>query len=355
FLAYNNPYLVIEGDLYKEGIEKGYFAKAEDGSDYLVDFGEFYCGVVDLTNPQAYQWFKNLIKKYMIEFGIDGWMADFGEYLPTDLKLYNGEQAIIEHNHWPVLWAQCNYEALKETGKLGELVYFMRAGGAGSQKYCTLLWAGDQSVDFTIHDGLASVICGALSAGMIGCGIHHSDIGGYTSLFNNCRTKEVFLRWAEMAAFTPVMRTHEGNRPEENFQFYNDADTMEKFGRLTDIYIMLSPYIKSLVKINSKSGLPVQRPLFIHYEDDSRAYDIQTEYLFGEDMLVAPVYLPEVEEWEVYLPADKWVHLWTGEEYQGGTVTVKAPIGYTPVFYKKTSEFCTIFEDIQKKYGMKLK
>lgn len=355
FLAYNNPYLVMEGDLYKEGKEKGYFAKAEDGSEYLVDFGEFYCGVVDFTNPEAYDWFKELIKKYLIEFGIDGWMADFGEYLPTDLKLYNNVSAMIEHNHWPVLWAKCNYEALQETGKLGEIVYFMRAGGAGSQKYCTLLWAGDQSVDFTIHDGLVTVICGALSAAMSGCGIHHSDIGGYTSLYNNCRTKEVFLRWAEMAAFTPVMRTHEGNRPEENFQYYDDTDAMQQFGRLTDIYTMLAPYTKSLVKINAEVGLPVQRPLFIHYEDDVKAYDIQTEYLFGEDMLVAPVYLPDVEEWEVYLPKDNWVHLWTGEEYQGGSVTVKAPIGYTPAFYKKHSEFSPIFEEIQKKYGMKTK
>ncbi len=353
FLAYNNPYLVKEGDLYKEGKEKGYFAKSIDGNDYLVDFGEFDCGVVDFTNPEAYAWFKELIKKYMIDFGIDGWMADFGEYLPTNLQLYSGASAMVEHNHWPVLWAKCNYEALAETGKLGEIVYFMRAGGAGTQKYCPLLWAGDQSVDFSMHDGLVTVICGALSSAMSGCGLHHSDIGGYTSLFNNCRTREVFLRWAEMAVFTPVMRTHEGNRPEENFQYYNDADTLEQFARLTQIYTMLAPYTKSLVKINAASGLPVQRPLFLHYEKDEKTYDIQTEYLFGEDMLVAPVYLPDVQEWEVYLPKDQWIHLWSGEEFLGGTVTVKAAIGYTPVFYRKNSGFKNIFEEIQKQYGVK--
>ncbi len=351
FLAYNNPYLVMEGDLYAEGKEKGYFATQLDGSDYLVDFGEFYCGVVDLTNNEAYDWYKELIKKHLIEFGIDGWMADFGEYLPTDLKLHNNVSPMLEHNHWPVLWAKCNYEALEETGKLGEIVYFMRAGGTGTQKYCTLLWAGDQSVDFSIHDGLATVICGALSSGMIGCGLHHSDIGGYTSLFDNCRTKELFLRWAEMAVFTPVMRTHEGNRPEENFQYYDDADTLEQFGRLTEIYTMLAPYIKELVRINSETGLPVQRALFIHYENDQAAYDIQAEYLFGEDMLIAPVYLSGVEEWEVYLPEDNWVHLWTGVEYCGGKVTVKAPIGYTPAFYKKDSKYVSIFEEIRLKFG----
>lgn len=352
FLAYNNPYLVMEGDLYKEGKEKGYFATKEDGSEYLVDFGEFYCGVVDFTNKSAYHWYKELIKKYLIEFGVDGWMADFGEYLPTDLKLYSEESPMKKHNEWPALWAKCNYEALEETGKLGEIVYFMRAGGTGSQKYCTLLWAGDQSVDFSIHDGLVSVICGALSAGMSGCGLHHSDIGGYTSLFHNIRTKEVFLRWAEMAVFTPVMRTHECNRPEENFQYYDDADTMEQFARLSEIYVALSPYIKSLVKTNAETGIPVQRPLFIHYEEDEKAYDIQTQYLFGEDMLIAPVYLPDIKEWEVYLPKDRWVHLWSGKEYEGGTVSVSAPIGYTPAFYKKGSEYEHIFKDVQEKYGI---
>ncbi len=351
FLAYNNPYLVMEGDLYHEGKEKGYFATAGDGSDYLVDFGEFYCGVVDLTNPRAYEWYKELIKKHLIEFGVSGWMADFGEYLPTDLKLWNQETPMIEHNHWPVLWAKCNYEALEETGKLGEIVYFMRAGGAGSQKYCPLLWAGDQSVDFSRHDGLVTVICGALSAGMSGCGLHHSDIGGYTSLFGNLRTKELFLRWAEMATFTPVMRTHEGNRPEENFQYYDDEDTMEQFARLTKIYTKLAPYLKEAVAINAAEGIPVQRPLFVQYEADEKAYDIQTEYMLGEDILVAPVHQPEVTKWEVYLPGDEWVHLWTGAEYGQGTVPVPAPVGYTPVFYRKKSNFHELFEEIGKSFG----
>ena len=90
------------------------------------------------AEKHIFEWFKNdVIKKYSIDIGIDGWMADFGEYLPTDdIKLYNGKSAMIEHNHWPVLWAKCNYEALKESGKLGESLYFMRAGGTGSQKYC---------------------------------------------------------------------------------------------------------------------------------------------------------------------------------------------------------------------------
>lgn len=348
FLGYINPYLLEGTALYNQGLEKGYFAKSMDDSPYLVDFGEFDCGVVDFTNPEAYNWFKEIIKINLIEFGLDGWMADFGEYLPTDLKLYNGVSAMIEHNHWPVLWAKCNYDALVETGKLEEVVYFMRAGGNGTQKYCPLLWAGDQSVDFSKDDGLASVICGTLSSAMVGNGINHSDIGGYTSLFDNIRTKELFLRWAEMAAFTPVMRTHEGNRPESNFQFYDDDDAMVQLARLTTIYTHLKDYLKEAVILNSEKGTPVQRPLFLHYENDRETYEIQTAYLLGRDLLVAPVYIEGAEDVEVYLPQDEWIHLWSGQSYSQGHHKVEAPMGKPCVFYRKDSVHRETFEKISK-------
>lgn len=346
FLAYNNGYLVNDGELYREAKEKGYFALAADGGDYLVDFGEFYCGVVDLTNPEAFEWYKDCIKKQILALGIDGWMADFGEYLPTDVKLFNGIPPMLEHNHWPALWARCNYEAIAESGKLGEAAFFMRAGATGSQKYCPLLWAGDQSVDFSRHDGLGTTITAALSAGMCGCGLSHSDIGGYTSLFGNRRTKELFLRWAEMAVFTPVMRTHEGNRPDENFQVYDDGDALKQFARLAKIHVALKPYLKQLVEENAARGLPVQRPLFVHYPEDHAAYHIQTEYLFGRELLVAPVLEKEVCKWQVYLPQDSWVHLWSGAEFGGGEHLVDAPIGYPPVFYRKESEYKSLFRGL---------
>ena len=353
FMGYINPYLVEGGKLYQEGLEKGVFATKADGSVYLVDFGEFYCGVIDFTKPEAYQWFKDeVIKKYSINIGIDGWMADFGEYLPTDdLVLANGVSPMIEHNHWPALWAKCNYDAVTESGKLGEIVYFMRAGATGSQKYCTLLWNGDQSVDFSRHDGLCTTICGTLGAGMIGCGLNHSDIGGYTSLFDNCRTRELFIRWAESAVFTPVMRTHEGNRPDTNFQYYDDESCMEELARLVDIHVMMTPYIKKLVAENAAKGTPVQRPLFLHNEQDERSYVEQFEYLFGEDILVAPVWQEGKSEWECYLPSNGWVHLWTGKEYGHGTCVVPAALGDTPVFYKKGSEVAAIMEEIRAKYA----
>lgn len=354
FMGYINPYLVNDGMLYEEGKQKGVFALKSDGSDYLVDFGEFDCGVVDLTDPKAYDWYKDeVIKKYMLDIGMDGWMADFGEYLPTDdLVLNSGNSPMIEHNHWPALWAKCNYDAVKESGRLGEVVYFMRAGGTGNQKYCTLMWAGDQSVDFSRHDGLCTVICAALSSGMSGCGLNHSDIGGYTSMYDNVRTKELFLRWAEMAAFTPFMRTHECNRPETNFQYYDDEDCMERLARLVKIYTALAPVLKTLVKENAEKGIPVQRPLFLHNEEDEACYSIQFEYLLGPDILVAPVWKEAQEEWEVYLPEGGWIHLWSGTAYGKGTHTVPAPIGQPPVFYKKTSKWADLMASITARYGI---
>ena len=122
----------------------------------------------------------------MLDFGVRGWMADFGEYLPTDdVYLANGVDAKIMHNAWPALWAEVNAKGVAERGLTDEVTFFMRAGGTGTQKYCPMLWAGDQCVDFSRHDGLNTVICGALSSGLLGNAYHHSDIGGYTSLFGN--------------------------------------------------------------------------------------------------------------------------------------------------------------------------
>jgi sulfoquinovosidase len=345
-MGYINPYVVEGGSLYIEAEKMDYLARNRTGTNYSVDFGEFYCGIIDLTNNEAFGWYKSVIRKNMIDFGLSGWMADFGEYLPSDCVLSNGIDAKIMHNAWPELWARCNFEAVKEAEKIGEVVYFMRAGGYGTQKHCLSLWAGDQSVDFTLHDGLASVITGALSSGIMGNPYHHSDIGGYTSLHGNIRTKELFERWAEMAVFTSFMRSHEGNRPLENFQFYHDETTMVHLGVMTKIHKALKPYIRQLVEEGSKKGIPMQRPLFLHYEEDKMAYSLCYEYLFGPDILVAPVYKSNVQELEVYLPEDHWIHFWTGKSYEGGSYRIEAPIGYPAVFYRKESLHAPLFEQV---------
>lgn len=345
FLGYLTPFLCSDGPLYQQAREKGYLVLGADGEVRLIDFGEFHCGLVDLTNPEAEGWFQEeIIQHHCLDIGMDGWMADFGEYLPTrGLRLHNGGTPMLEHNLLPERWAKCNFDALSKAGKLGQVLYFMRSGAFGCQKHSTLLWAGDQLVDYSRHDGLPTVICAALSAGLTGYGLTHSDIGGYTSLYGVTRTKELFLRWAELAVFTPVMRTHEGNRPRENFQFYDDEDCMRQLARLVEIHRRLAAYIQAQVRQNAQEGLPVQRPLFLHYEEDAAAYSIQDEYLFGRDLLVAPVLAGGQETRTLHLPPDEWVHLWTGTVYPGGQVTVDAPLGKPPVFYRKDSAWATQF------------
>jgi sulfoquinovosidase len=347
FLGYVNPYLCVDGQLYPHAAAAGYLARRADTDEpYIVDFGEFECGIVDFTNSRAAAWFANeVIGANMLDFGLSGWMADFGEYLPTDVRLANGMDGMLAHNAWPTLWAEVNAQAVAGRGKTGDALFFMRAGFTGVQRHCPLLWAGDQSVDFSRHDGLPTVICAALSSGLLGNAYHHSDIGGYTSLYGNVRTAELIQRWAEMAAFTAVMRSHEGNRPAQNLQIDQDPVVLAHFARMTRIYRHLAPYLTSLSQEASQTGLPVQRPLFLHFEDDPRAYDSQTSYLYGADVLVAPVLEASVSTWRTYLPSGvAWVHVWSGIEHAGGSdVEVAAPLGQPPVFYRKDSPYVSLF------------
>ena len=345
FLGYINTYVATEKNLYAEAAEKGLLVKTLDGKNYDVECGEFHAGIPDLTNPAGFEWYKNVIKKNMIAFGLDGWMADFGEYLPMDCKLHSGISPEVAHNLWPALWAQCNYEALVETGTLGKLFFFMRAGYTGSQKHCIAMWAGDQNVDWSLDDGLASVIPAALSLAMTGHGLHHSDIGGFTTLFEMKRTKELLLRWTEFAAFTTAMRSHEGNRPKTNWQFDHDGETIDLFAKMGKVFAALAPYRKELMKANTAKGLPVMRPMFLHYESDPACYELQYQYMLGEDMLVAPVYEEGKEDRTLYLPAGEWVHLWTGKTVssKGHDITVEAPIGQPPVFWRSDSKWSDLF------------
>lgn len=348
FLGYINPYVVDDGPLFATAKDAGYLATKTDGSVYLVDFGEFNCGVVDLLNPAAYSWYQGIVEQRLIDFDMSGWMADFGEYLPTDVQLYGKADPMLAHNQWPVLWAKLNRDALERTGKLGEVVPFFRAGGAGTQGYAPLLWAGDQSVDWTPDDGLPSALTGMLTSGLTGNGLNHPDIGGYTSLFGNDRTKELWLRWLELGAFTPVMRTHEGNRPAENFQYYDDFATMRQVARLTQVHQRLAPYLRAVMQENTATGLPVMRPLLLSDEEDAQTWENQTSYTLGSDLLVAPVLAPNQTDRELYLPGGEWCHLWSGERFDGRqTVTVAAPVGMPPVFYRADSAFANLFAGFQ--------
>ena len=350
FLGYANPYLAIDGPLYADAAAKGYLVRRPDSDEpYVIDFGEFHCGHVDFTNPEAADWFADsIIGEKMIDFGLSGWMADFGEYLPVDARLASGESGMTAHNRWPALWGEVNARGIAGRGRTGEMMVFMRSGAAGVQRHCPMLWAGDQSVDFSRHDGIGTVICAALSAGLLGNAHHHSDCGGYTSLFDTTRDAELAMRWAEMSAFTSMIRTHEGNRPRQNVQYDDDPALLAHFAKMTRIYAHLAPLLRRLSQEASATGLPLQRPLFLHFEEDVESYSNQTSYLLGPDLLVAPVLEAGRTDWTARLPAGAdWVHIWSGKAYAGGQpVTVAAPFGEPPVFYRAGSADAALFAGI---------
>jgi alpha-glucosidase len=350
FLGYVNPYLAVDGPQYAEAVRLGYLALTLDSdAPYVVDFGEFDAGVVDFTNPDAANWFaEEVIGRQMLDFGLDGWMADFGEYLPVDLRLHDGDPMEM-HNRWPVLWAKVNHKAVASRSKTGDILWFMRAGFTGVQQYCPLLWAGDQSVDFSRHDGIGTVITAALSAGLVGNAFSHSDVGGYTSLHGNVRTAELMFRWYELGAFTPVMRTHEGNRPDDNLQIDSTPELLRGFVQWSRVHAALAPWVKHLCEEASATGLPAQRALFLHYPDDRETFTIQDQYLYGADLMVAPVIEEGAVARRVYLPGDEgtlWRHVWSGADWTPGWHDVPAPLGQPPVFYGPESPFAPLFASL---------
>ena len=335
-LGYCNTFLATEMPLYKEASEKGYCVKDKDGNDYYVTITTFPAAMVDLTNPEAYEWLKDVIKKNMIGLGFSGWMADFGEYLPTDCVLFSGENPELIHNTWAALWAKLNREAIEESGKLGEIMFFTRAGYSDTPRYSTMMWNGDNHVDFSIDFGLPSVIPAMLSLTCCGFGLSHSDIGGYTSFMNLKRSEELYMRWCEMNAFSLLMRGHEGLNPDLNAQFDASGTVLNHGAKMTKIHKALKPYLKDMVQYNADKGVGAVRPLFFYY-DEKRAYEECYEYLLGRDILVAPVIRAGANSREVYLPEDEWIHIWSKKEYSGGNHTVAAPIGEIPVFVRKNA------------------
>jgi len=347
FLVYANCYVGRGFSLCEEASRNNFLVKNAAGDDYFVDFGEFYAGIVDLTNPTAFAWYARRLSDNILGLGASGWMADFGEYLPTDAVLYDGTPALLAHNRWPVLWARCNAEAIKLAHAENEALFFMRAGFTGSQRFCPMMWAGDQNVDWSNDDGLPSAIRSALALAMSGHGLHHSDIGGYTTLYGMRRTKELFMRWTEFAAFSPLMRTHEGNRPQENWQFDSDVETLKHLRRMTRVHVALKEYLKACVKENSKNGMPVIRPLFLSFPEDQHAYTIDDQYLLGPDLLIAPVIVEGARTRQVHFPGGEWLNFWNGKESWTsplpGVSEVDAPLGEPAVFIRAQSSWIRVF------------
>lgn len=346
FLGYINPYLVVGSPMYEFCRSKGYLVTDMNGEVYNFKTTTFPAGMMDLTNYEMVDYLKNtIIKKNVIELGISGWMADFGEYLPAGVKLKNGVDSSYMHNVWTTLWAKYNREAIEESGADKEVFFFTRSGYNNSEHYTSIMWNGDQHTDYSPDYGMPCVIPASVNLGMSGMTLVHSDIGGYITFKALKRDAELFIRWMSMNTFSPMMRTHETPRPEENAQ-YDTPEVIKYTVHYSTIHKMLSPYIKEVIK-QANEGIPALRAPFYSYNDYS-LYKEDYVYMFGDDVFVAPVLSPNVGTRELDLPKDEWVHLFTGVSYSGGNIKVDAPLDKPPVFYKKSSEFRELFQSITK-------
>ena len=342
FLGYINPYLVRDGRLYNYCKDKGWLIRNRDGEVYHIQSTTFDAGMLDLTHPDAVEYIKEvLIGQNMLDLGISGWMADFGEYLPVDCVLHDGDPALL-HNVWPVLWAKVNREAIEARGKENEVMFFTRSGYLGIQEYAPIMWNGDQHTDTTRDYGMPCVMPASFSLGFSGVPMVHCDIGGFFSFAKMKRSKELFVRWMEMGAFSLLMRSHESIRPWANAQF--DAPGVTPFTvRLTRAHVVLRPYLEYCMAL-AQEGLPVLRPDFFPENDAKKGRDPYA-YFLGEDLFVCPVIREGERVRTVQLPRGEWVHLWTGEAYAGGKkYRVDAPLGQLPVFYRKDSKFVPVFQ-----------
>lgn len=354
-MGYINPFLVdvtekgnAQRNLYQEALDNDYLVKQSDGTPYPILITDFAAGIVDITNNTAREWLKDIIKSNLIGNGFSGWMADFGEALPFDAELSNGESGLTMHNQYPVEWAKLNAEAVAEAGRTDDITFFMRSGYTKSPMYSTLFWLGDQATTFDHYDGLKSAVIGLMNGGFSGISLNHSDIGGYTSLtmygIGLKRSETLLMRWIEANAFSAVYRTHEGLAPDANKQVYSNDTTLGQFAKFAKVYAALAEYRKPLLMEAEQKGYPVVRHPILHYPNDSyfTAMDVKVfQFMLGEDFMIAPALEFSTTQREVHLPQGRWTHLWNGDEMvapaDGLTFIANAPIGQPPVYYRSDS------------------
>lgn len=284
----------------------------------------------DLRSEAGRAYIKAHLSAAVSEVGLDGWMADFAEWLPTDAVLADGSDARAAHNTYPEEWQRLTREVMDELRPDGDWLMFARSGWTGVHEVAMIHWMGDQEADFLPTDGLPTVVPAMLNMGLSGQPFVTHDIAGFSG---GPSTEELYKRWTELGAFTPYMRTHDGNERDENWRWDSDEDTLAFFGRFARIHQALQPELEALAAEAATTGMPIVRHLMLEYPGDAETWDISDQYLLGPDLLVAPITEEGSTRRDVYLPEGDWFNVWTGQESEGpGWVAVSSPIGQPPVF-----------------------
>ena len=368
--TYINPYLAnriaeekphYRRNLWKEAADAGYLVQNASGQPYIQSSASrhFTFSTVDLTNPQATEWFKRVIRCNMLgdQNGCDGnatavdgkmsgWMSDFGEYIPFDAVMFSGEPAEVVHNKFPEMWAKCARDAIKDAGREGDITFWSRSASAMSPAHSTLFWAGDQLTSWDQKDGMLSAFQAILSGGLSGMSLAHSDTGGYTEVnvgnIKRLRTDALLQRWTEMETFTGAMlRTHPGLLPDKSAQVNSSAVVLQHFAFFSKIHALMAPYRTLLMKEAQEQGFPLARYMFLEYPGIESIWDISDQFMFGSEFLVSPIFDKTDTFKLVRFPPGNWTHAWTGTVYPSQypiPTRVKAPIGQPPVFLRDAQD-----------------
>ena len=237
-----------------------------------------------------------------LDAGFDGWMADYGEWLPADAIVDGGAEptGLDVHNAYPAAWQQLNLDAV--AGR--DATFFCRSGWYDSLNLCPITWVGDQRTSFDADDGLPSVLPLVLGLSWSGVGVTTHDVAGYQSVGNPPSTEEVWLRWAALGAFSPIFRTHHGSFDTDNWQFDSTPETLATFARLTREHGRLLPYRFALAAAAAADGTPMVQPTAWRFPGEP--WDRIDAWMLGPNLLVAPVVEGGVTGREVALPAGDW-------------------------------------------------
>lgn len=341
---------------YREMEEQGLLVTSERGLNVTMEcfgFEQF----MDPTNPKTRKYVWDICKANYLDKGVALFWLDEAEpeYTAADFENYRyyAGNALSCGNVYPVMYAKTFFEGMKESG-IENPVNLIRCAWAGSQKYGALAWSGDVPSTFT---QLRNQMQAGLNMGMAGMPWWTADIGGFHGAdIRDPKFHELLMRWFQFGAFCPVMRLH-GDRdphedpvgtsggglcgtgaPNEVWSYPPQVEAMmTSYIRMRN---RLKPYIAEAMQEAHEKGTPVIKPLFYDFPEDAKAWNVEDAYLFGHDILAAPVMEPGVSKRSVYLPEGAvWTEVRTGKDYNGGQlVEAEAPLEWMPVFVKNHRE-----------------
>jgi alpha-glucosidase (family GH31 glycosyl hydrolase) len=282
---------------------------------------------LDFTNPAVGAWWWAAHRE-LVTVGVAGWWLDGGEGPPASSRLHLGDGTLL-HN----IYDRFRHQAFAEgeaADRPDQRVFLLcRSGAAGMQQFGSTCWSGDINNDFATLD--AQIPLG-LSTGLSGVPYWGTDVGGFFHPIPE--TAELYTRWFQLGAFSPIFRSH-GWVWREHVPWAHGAEVEAICRRYAELRYRLLPYTYTLARQAHTDGLPLMRPLVLNYPDDPRVWSLGHEFLWGDDLLVAPVTREGATAWPVYLPAGGWYDFWTGARYEGPAgITLDAPLDRLPLLVR---------------------